>query len=232
MIDHCHNPIEGCACRGGPKAGLGQFFGPKRQGYGMRFSFEKAYFASERINSSAPTISVRNCSHGKKIFSCDSPVRYPRGMPRRGRRKISVFTDTYLYRRRPSSLPDQFLAYRRFCTVSSCKSAHNILNPVYAAVVFPLSIAASVPSSLTRTRPPWTLATSYFGTRWFFIQQLAGIVQPWGALAPLRRQGSRTSPPAARYAPHRATSPVSDRGCGRFRSAPHGSPPPGGRASG
>lgn len=198
----------------------------------MRFSVEEADFSPERINSAAPTISVRNCSHGKKIFSCDSPVRYPRGMPRRGRRKISVFTDTYLKSGRPSSLPDQFLAYCRFCTVSSCKSARNILNLFYAAVVFPLSIAASVPSSPARTRPPWTLATSYFGTRWFFIQRLARLFRCRAGHIPLRQQDSKTSAPAARSGLRRANAPASDRGCGRFRSAPRGRPPPGGRASG
>src|SRR3546814_608209 len=79
--------------------------------------------------------------------------------PPRSTRTDTLFPYTTLFRssggrgrRFESSLPDQFLAYCRFCTVSSCKSAHNILNSSYAAMVFPLSIAASVPSSLTRTR--------------------------------------------------------------------------------
>src|SRR3546814_480594 len=134
-------------------------------------------------------------------------------------------------RRFESSLPDQFLAYCRFCTVSSCKLAHKPLNSNYAAMVFPLSIAASVPSALARTRPPWTLATSYFGTRWFFIRRLAEIFPCRAASLQDRRRGSRTNGRAERPASCRGGVRPSDRGCGRFLSAPRVSPLPVGHVS-
>ena len=135
-------------------------------------------------------------------------------------------------RRFESSLPDQFPVNCRFCIVTSCKSANKSLNSSYAAVVFPLSIAASVPSALARTRPPWTLATSYYGTRWFFIRRLAGIFRCRAAPVPGRRQGQRTSARVVRSAPYRAGARPTGRGYDRFRSARHGSHRPAGRACG
>src|SRR3546814_12973404 len=106
-------------------------------------------------------------------------------------------------RRFESSLPDQFLAYCRFCTVSSCKLAHKPLNSNYAAMVFPLSIAASVPSALARTRPPWPLATSYFATRWFFLRLLAELFPCRAQSLQDRRPGARTNGTAKRPATSR-----------------------------